>query len=359
MVTTRSEFTFVQTNKVFRRYLLASGSNPKDRAGNFAYVLITDSRTEATTTRGAREAGAAPMRVPDIITADRCVVLDTVESTNTQARRMLSETIMSDATRFPLYVLLANEQTGGRGRLGRTWVSGRNTSFLSSFVVRIPTALATGVTSGWLTTIAGIDAVESLRVIAREHGVDPSHIGLKWPNDLYWDDRKLGGILTELAAVHAGLTDDAIVIFGIGINLFLSDQPTRIATSLHRHVPGLPAYPVLRNELAQLIAQRLRVDVQHYCDGAQSSIPRFAKRVTALSCTVGRRVSAELPGGTRITGTAIAIRPDAALEIRTDDGDTVSVTAGDVGLIPQAIPGQEPPADVVTHAMPAHSLLVG
>lgn len=328
-------------------------------AGNFAYVLITDSRTEATARRGVQEANAAQARVPDVIAADRCVVLDTVESTNTQARKMLSEPIMADENRFPLYVLLADEQTGGRGRLGRAWMSGRNTSFLSSFVMRIPTALATGATSGWLTTIAGIDAVESLRVIAREHGVDPSHIGLKWPNDMYWDDCKLGGILTELAAVHTGLTDDAVVIFGIGINLFLSDRPTRIATSLHLHVPGLPAYPVLRNELAQLIAQRLRVDVQHYCEDARSSIPRFAKRATALSCTIGRRVSAELPGGTRITGTAIAIRPNAALEIRTDDCDTVSVTAGDVGLIPQAMPGQEPSANAAGSAMPAHSLRLG
>ncbi|MDD6462024.1 MAG: biotin--[acetyl-CoA-carboxylase] ligase [Bifidobacteriaceae bacterium] len=310
---------------------------------------------------------------PAVTTADRCMVLESVDSTNTQARKQLCEPILADASAFPLYVLLANEQTGGRGRLGRTWVSGHGTSFLSSFVARIPTALATGACSGWLTTIAGIDAVEALRAIAKRHGADPRHIGLKWPNDVYWDGLKLGGILTELAAVHAGLGDDAVVIFGIGINLFLDERPTAIATSLHRHVPGLPAYPVLRNELAQLIAQRLRQDLHTYCADGAASIAMFRQCAEALSCTLGRRVSVELPDGTRITGVAQGIRSNAALEIRVDDragnagsaGDTanssgtvVAVTAGDVGLIPQAVPeqGSVPPHAAAQAAAPAHSL---
>lgn len=341
--------------------------------GNFAYVLVTDSSVQARQASHANRAdwadqadagraadGVATAPVPDVVAADKCVVLDAVESTNTQARKMLSDSIVADPARFPLYVLLADEQTGGRGRMGRTWVSGRDTSFLSSFVARIPTALATGANSGWLTTIAGIDTVESLRALAGAHGADPERIGLKWPNDVYWDDYKLGGILTELAAVHAGPADDAVVIFGIGINLFLKDRPTEIATSLHRHVPGLPAYAVLRNQLAQLIAQRLRTDLLQYCEKADAGIPRLLKRATALSCTLGRHVSAELPGGTRVTGTACAILPNAALKIRADDGTFVSVTAGDVGLIPQAMP--VPQAATVPEGnapMPAHSLRLG
>lgn len=312
--------------------------------------------------------------LPAVTAADRCVVVESVDSTNTQARKRLCGAILADASGFPLYVLLADEQTGGRGRLGRTWVSGRGTSFLSSFVARIPTGLATGADSGWLTTIAGIDAVEALRAIAKRHGADPRHIGLKWPNDVYWDGLKLGGILTELAAVHAGLGDDAVVIFGIGINLFLEDRPTAIATSLHRHVSGLPRYEVLRNELAQLIAQRLRTDLRRYAQGGVGCEPEdiadIKQRAEALSCTIGRRVSAELPGGMRITGVAQGIRDNAALEIHVDDGDAdgggnpstrnqahpgtvVVVTAGDVGLIPQAMPDASgtPPSSV-----PAHSL---
>lgn len=289
---------------------------------------------------------------------DRLVMLPTVGSTNTRARELFAAGVLAAPEPFPLDLLLADEQTAGRGRIGRTWTSGPRTSFLSSFVYRVPRAVVSGRLGGWLTTMAGVEAVETLRGIVRDAAGEEAarHVGLAWPNDVYWDDGKLGGILTE--AVPAGdivasddfVSDDSaigdapvVIVVGIGLNLFLDAQPTPIATSLHRHVPDLPDFDTLRRAIAAGIARGMRRDMTRLVESLRLEPPEvpqdFPDRAEALSRTLGRRVEVTLPDGTRIRGRAEGILPTAALLVARDDGGTTQVTAGDVGMLPARMDG--------------------
>lgn len=289
---------------------------------------------------------------------DRLVMLPTVGSTNTRARELFAAGVLAAPEPFPLDLLLADEQTAGRGRIGRTWTSGPRTSFLSSFVYRVPRAVVSGRLGGWLTTMAGVEAVETLRGIVRDAAGEQAarHVGLAWPNDVYWDDGKLGGILTE--AVPAGdivasddfVSDDSaigdapvVIVVGIGLNLFLDAQPTPIATSLHRHVQGLPDFDTLRRAIAAGIARGVRRDMTRLVESSRLEPPEvpqdFPDRAEALSRTLGRRVEVTLPDGTRIRGRAEGILPTAALLVARDDGGSTEVTAGDVGMLPARMDG--------------------
>lgn len=294
---------------------------------------------------------------------DRLVMLPTVGSTNTRARELFAAGVLAAPEPFPLDLLLADEQTAGRGRIGRMWTSGPRTSFLSSFVYRVPRAVVSGRLGGWLTTMAGVEAVETLRGIVRDAAGEQAarHVGLAWPNDVYWDDGKLGGILTE--AVPAGdivasddsasddfVSDDSaiddesvVIVVGIGLNLFLDAQPTPIATSLHRHVQGLPDFDTLRRAIAAGIARGMRRDMTRLVESSRLEPPEvpqdFPDRAEALSRTLGRRVEVTLPDGTRIRGRAEGILPTAALLVARDDGGSTEVTAGDVGMLPARMDG--------------------
>ena len=162
----------------------------------------------------------------------------------------------------PVAVVVADRQTAGRGRLDHTWTSRPGESFTVSFVVRIPRVVAADPqVNGWLTMIAGHAALDALRALIPDApdgsagGSAADRLRLKWPNDLFCDGRKLGGILTELVVPPASPAapladdkpdppmpeDDVAIVIGIGINLSTpADRlPTPQATSLHLRFPGL------------------------------------------------------------------------------------------------------------------------
>ena len=162
----------------------------------------------------------------------------------------------------PVAVVAADRQTSGRGRLDHTWTSRPGESFTVSFVVRIPRVVAADPqVNGWLTMIAGHAALDALRALIPDApdgsagGSAADRLRLKWPNDLFCDGRKLGGILTELVVPPASPAapladdkpdppmpeDDVAIVIGIGINLSTpADRlPTPQATSLHLRFPGL------------------------------------------------------------------------------------------------------------------------
>lgn len=120
---------------------------------------------------------------------------ESVVSTQDQCFELL------DAGNVPPFFVTANEQTGGRGRQGRVWISEKGRSLVMSFAVRIPAAKLSG-----LSLAAGLAVKECFSL---------ENLKLKWPNDLMLDDQKVGGILTESRS-HADRVD---VVIGIGLNL--------------------------------------------------------------------------------------------------------------------------------------------
>ncbi len=208
-------------------------------------------------------------------------------------------------------VVAAEAQTAGRGRLGRTWTAPARAGLTFSMLLRPATPAET-----WnlLPLLAGLSLVEAVRGVA--------HLGavLKWPNDLLDPaGRKLAGILTE--SVHGS------VVLGIGLNVTTraEELPSDAASSLE--LSGATV-----TDRAPILAEVLRAFERRYLawqdsGGAPASVVPAYRDVCA---TVGGDVRVELPGDRRLEGLATAIDDSGRLVVRTEDGESHLVGAGDV-----------------------------
>jgi BirA family biotin operon repressor/biotin-[acetyl-CoA-carboxylase] ligase len=214
-------------------------------------------------------------------------------------------------------VLAAEEQTAGRGRMGRGWVSPPRSALMFSLLVRpaeVPPARR-----GWLPLLTGVAAAAA---VAATTSVDTR---LKWPNDLLAGPAKFGGILAEASG-------DAIVV-GIGLNV--STEPAELppsagalpATSLRMAGAAAPG----REELLLAILDRFERWYQAWRQ-ARGDPDRSGLRAEYTRCsgTIGRRVRAELPGGQLLSGLAVGVDFDGRLLLRVSPGEEVPVAAGDI-----------------------------
>jgi BirA family transcriptional regulator, biotin operon repressor / biotin---[acetyl-CoA-carboxylase] ligase len=215
-------------------------------------------------------------------------------------------------------VLVAEEQSAGRGRMGRTWVAPPRAALTFSVLVRpgaVPPARR-----GWLPLLTGVAVAEAVTATAQVQ------TRLKWPNDLMAGPGKLGGILAESAG-------DAIVV-GIGLNV--DTEPAELplpgpgglpATSLRAAgAPPTPRGPLLLAILAGF-ERRYRGWRQAGGDPDRSGL---RTEYTEWSATVGRQVRAELPGGQLLSGLAVGVDSDGRLLVRASPGAEVPVAVGDV-----------------------------
>ncbi|NLX22420.1 MAG: biotin--[acetyl-CoA-carboxylase] ligase [Phycisphaerae bacterium] len=181
-------------------------------------------RTPAGLTAESLRAGRTPRRV-----GRRILVLDEVDSTNTVALDAAAE---PDADGL---VIFAEAQTAGRGRLGRSWISPRGASLLTSILLIEPRHVAASGPAGdsakvgaWLTQVTAVAVCEAVREVT---DVTPA---IKWPNDIRVGGRKLGGILIESRRVGP----DAIAwVLGIGLNCLQHEG--HFPPELHGHATSL------------------------------------------------------------------------------------------------------------------------
>jgi BirA family transcriptional regulator, biotin operon repressor / biotin---[acetyl-CoA-carboxylase] ligase len=206
-------------------------------------------------------------------------------------------------------VRLAETQTAGRGRLGRTWVSPPRAALACSVLLR--PAGARAARRGWLPLLTGVAVAAALRATA---GVPA---GLKWPNDVLVGDRKIAGILAE---AHG----DAVVI-GMGINVTLTraELPVRGATSLL--LEG--AVGLDRGGLIAAVLDRLARGYAAWAAG--DDVTRLRRDYLGWCTTIGQPVRVELPGDRLVTGVAEDVDPSGRLAVRTAAGREL-VGAGDV-----------------------------
>ena len=214
-------------------------------------------------------------------------------------------------------VLAAEEQSAGRGRMGRTWVAPPRAALTFSLLVR-PAAVPPGRRS-WLPLLAGVAVASAVTAVT---GVQTR---LKWPNDVLAGPAKLGGILAEA-------TGDAVVV-GVGLNV--SAEPGELpppgpgalaATSLRIAAAAALAREAL---LIAILAEFERWYQAWWRAGGDPERCGLRARYIELSGTIGRRVRAELPGG-QLSGLAVGVDPDGRLLVRTSSGTVVPVAAGDV-----------------------------
>ncbi len=220
---------------------------------------------------------------------------DSIESTNKRARELATSGESN-------LVVVADEQTGGRGRLDREWTSPSGGIWLS-IVLRpaIPPHHAP------IYTLAG--AVATTRAI-RDVGVDAE---IKWPNDVLCDEQKLVGILTEMEG-EADRISWLVVGIGINANVDTEELPNERATSLRELVGD-----VNRRELTQKLLEAFH----ELTADREEIIPAWRE----LSSTLGKRVRIETPSET-IVGKAVDIEFPGTLLVDTG-AETKAVTAGD------------------------------
>jgi len=220
--------------------------------------------------------------------------------------------------------VIAEAQSAGRGRLGRSFFSPPRTNLYVSFVLR---PAGSAPTLGTLPLAAGVALAET---VAAELG-DSSRVELKWPNDVLADGKKVSGILLERAGTHA----DSAVILGIGVNLnvdpatFPEDFRVR-ASSLRAQAGRL----IDRARFAAALFERLEDALDAHAGGGFAALrPRF----DAFFRMTGRRVKVGDAAERVREGVVLGVGADGSLRLGTHDGEE-RFLAGDVTVL------KEPPA---------------
>jgi BirA family biotin operon repressor/biotin-[acetyl-CoA-carboxylase] ligase len=205
-------------------------------------------------------------------------------------------------------VLVADHQTAGRGRSGRSWEAAPGAALLVSVLLRPSLAPAE---AHLVTTVAGLAAVD----VCAELGAD---VALKWPNDVVADDRKLAGLLSE--SVVVGDTVQAVVV-GMGMNLRDGALPDGAVA-----LDALAGARVARDDV--LSAWLVHLD-QRYADlQAPGGVASTLTGWRAACVTLGRRVRVELPTESFV-GEAVDLDDSGRLVVATVDG-TRALAAADV-----------------------------
>ncbi|WP_407318561.1 biotin--[acetyl-CoA-carboxylase] ligase [Isoptericola halotolerans] len=254
----------------------------------------------------------------------RLDVVATTESTSSE----LAARVRAGDVRGPA-ALVAEHQTAGRGRAGRSWQTPPRAALTVSFALRpeVPSSAL-----GWIPLVTGLAVVRTLAVL----GCDAR---LKWPNDALLpaatpveglgSHRKVGGVLAEVvpdAGAPAARTPAIVVGAGINVSQTADELPVPTATSL-----ALAGAAADREALLVGLARELADVVGRLEAAAGDAVASgLAAEYAAVSATLGARVRAELAGGDDVVvGRADRVADDGALVLATTGGERV-VTAGDV-----------------------------
>ena len=216
-------------------------------------------------------------------------------------------------------IVLAEEQTGGRGRLGRGWVSPRGLGIWMSLVLR-PSVSPMDVTQ--LTLVTAVALAGALR---RDTGLN---VGIKWPNDLLIGGKKICGILTEMTA-DMDRVKHVTVSMGLNVNIGAGVLPAPIAdlaTSLRLEAgKSFPRLAILKAVLQELEKQYL-IWLDY---GFESLLDQWRELCISLNCPVTVHTLKE-----SWEGWAEDVNESGALLVRTSGGDLRCLNAGEVSLRP-------------------------
>lgn len=256
-------------------------------------------RTSVADRRASRWDGSTPERLAADWGVPHVDTWDAITSTNDRAIALAREGAPHRT------VVVADQQTAGRGRRGAEWLSPARSGLWMSVVLRREAV------GGPLPLVVGVACVEAIRTCAPNVAV-----GIKWPNDLLTGGRKVGGILCEAA--------DGAVVAGIGVNVTtpeggFAEGVQSVATSLEANGSG----PLVRRALAGAIVRALT-------ECLESDDPFAAARATLVEADAlfGRRIETEQAG----PGWARGIDDTGALVLEREDGSRVRVISGSVRL---------------------------
>lgn len=261
--------------------------------------------------------------VPDVLTAEEIAPLlttvslgrtiyayETVDSTNPQAKR-LAEQGAKDGS-----LIIAEEQLSGRGRLGRAWTSPPKSGVWMSLLLRPKAEVADLVL---ITLLCGLAVCEALREVT---GVQA---GIKWPNDVVVDGKKICGILTEMSAEAEQIT---ALIPGIGINVGHREFPPELAdkaTSLYLAT----GKQWRRAEIAAAVLNHLEPLLLTFLQNGMNE--ELMDRYRARCVTLNREVLV-ISRDREMTGRAIDVTPEGKLVVIRPDGERKELFSGEVSV---------------------------
>jgi BirA family biotin operon repressor/biotin-[acetyl-CoA-carboxylase] ligase len=214
-------------------------------------------------------------------------------------------------------VVIAETQTRGRGRKGRSWISTPGAGICLSVILR-PGLKPSQIVQ--IPLVAGVAAARAIRAVT---GLKPD---IKWPNDILVGGKKVAGILTEMSC-EIDRINHVILGIGINVNTLESDlpEPVRVvATSLQSEC----GRKISRVALVQRFLTELEAIYRRYLAGGFESIRQEWK---SLSKTIGSQVEIT-DGGEHLTGEALDIDADGFLLLKTDADSTERIVTGDVSL---------------------------
>ena len=257
--------------------------------------------------------GSVSVYLPDNRSGD-LLVFDSVDSTNNVLKDLASKGAVSGTA------VIADQQTGGKGRRGRIFASPSGAGIYFSYLFKPDSGFdkISDLTS-W-TAVAVSDAIRSA------YGLDSQ---IKWVNDLLMNRKKICGILTEVTVEgESGFIDTCII--GIGVNVNEDNFPpeiSEIATSISMENGGKK---FVRAELAaEIIKSMDKLAANWPCDSY------YIERYRELNITTGSKITAfpqMTENGQGRTGKAIAINDDFSLKVEFDDGSTENLRSGEVSV---------------------------
>ena len=239
----------------------------------------------------------------------RVFCFDSVDSTNEEAKRQALQGAPSGS------LFIAEQQTGGKGRLGRSWVSPPGTGMWFSVLLR-PGVLPMHVAA--TTLLAGAAVCGAVREVSGCPAM------IKWPNDVVSGTRKICGILTEMSAEMERVE---FVVIGVGVNVNAAAFPDVLrekATSIRIET----GRPLRRVTLLQEILRRLEKLLK---ENAVALTPAFLESYKSACASLGRQVGFQ-HNGRQMTGTAVDISPEGELIVRIADGSLETVFSGEVSI---------------------------
>ena len=214
-----------------------------------------------------------------------------------------------------LSLVVADEQTMGRGRLDRPWFTPPQTALAFSLVLR-----PTYAEKPLLSRTVGLAAL-ALADVLQTLNLNPQ---IKWPNDILLNGRKLAGILIEATWFE----DEAqSIVIGMGMNVAKASVPTTDilgfpATSLENNLGYIPDRNVILHAiLANIIALRPHMGTEAFMSSWEKKLAYY-----------GRQVRVEMGGEKSVSGKVIGLESDGSLKLRGDDGKVMAVRFGDVRL---------------------------
>jgi BirA family biotin operon repressor/biotin-[acetyl-CoA-carboxylase] ligase len=234
----------------------------------------------------------------------------TLHSTNAHAKALASEGAVHGT------LVLAEEQTAGKGRMGRVWFSPKYANLLFSLLLRPPVLAAEVFIFTMVLAIAAIEGIEKVC------GLKAS---IKWPNDLYLGGKKLGGILTEFSALGKGVE---YVVLGLGLNV--NWNPGEGEGMLY---PATSVFSETGKNISRmdLLVEILKSFEAYYKEVLRGKREHLYEKWNELSLILGKQVKLETADG-RISGRAIRIDRDGALILVDAQGVERKVVCGDVSI---------------------------